>query len=66
MAIKTVDEWLLKKAYDSGKKLYPHYKEEYSGDAESNRKMELAFIWGLLGYPWDKAERFEIEKLVTR
>jgi hypothetical protein len=46
---------LLKGAFDAGMKLYHEYPEALSGNAENNRAMELAFLWGLLGYRFDSA-----------
>ena len=47
-----VTDAMLKRAWESGRALYDDYHEEWSGDATSNREMELAFIWGVLGYPF--------------
>jgi hypothetical protein len=50
-----VAEEILKNAYEAGLALADEFQMNVGRkDSESNRLMELAFLWGLLGYPWGK------------
>lgn len=44
---------LLKAAYDAGSKLRAEYSGQVRGHATNNRAMELAFLWGLLDFPFE-------------
>ena len=54
-----VPKELLRKAYKAGRKLWPEYPENLG--SEGNRLMELAFIWGVLGYPFAEMKLEEAE-----
>jgi hypothetical protein len=51
--MKEVPRETLEKAYGAGRRM----KKEYGLfhiEVENNRAMELAFLWGLLGYPFNE------------
>jgi len=54
-----VSKELLKGAYLAGRKLQDRYYANglILSTAENNRAMELAFLWGLLGYKFDDAPK---------
>jgi hypothetical protein len=45
----------LEKAYRAGRRMKKEY-DLFHIEAENNRAMELAFLWGLLGYPFNEPE----------
>lgn len=52
--LKIVSERSMKRAYQKGRELKAEFDDEDAHCSQSYRLMEISFLYGLLGFHWDK------------